>query len=86
MVTNTGIWIYEPDTPEEKKCDCDRVADYYIAKGFKSKTSIENAVTMAYELYDLDCRENDDVNYAEDCSIFDYIDLCGGLKEFDYYS
>lgn len=82
MVTNTGIWIYEPNTPEEKKCDCDRVADHYLAQGFVPKTSIENAVQIAYEYYDMDCMEND--GYEDEYSIFDYIDASGGLSEFDY--
>lgn len=33
----TGEWIYEKDTPEEKKCDLDRAADVITVNGYAPK-------------------------------------------------
>lgn len=46
MVDVYGRWTYEPDTPEEKKCDCDRIADWVREKGYKPETTIENLVLL----------------------------------------
>jgi len=47
MVDNYGRWTYEPNTPEEKKCDCDRIADWICEKGYTPRTSIEHLVRTA---------------------------------------
>ena len=33
----TGVWKFEPDTPEDKKCDLDRAAEVIVASGYKPK-------------------------------------------------
>ena len=52
MVDYYGQWTYEPDTSEEKKCDCDRIADWIKEKDYKSKTTIENLVQMIIAHFD----------------------------------
>ena len=42
MVDTYGRWTYEPDTPEEKKCDCDRIADWILESGDKIKVMRNN--------------------------------------------
>lgn len=46
MINYYGQWTYEPDTPKEKKCDCDRIADWIKEKDYKPKTTIENFVSI----------------------------------------
>lgn len=94
MVDAYGRWTYEPDTPEEKKCDCDRIADKIIQSGYKVKTTIENLVKMIilhfdrsehYGEYDAGTGFG---GYGECFTIEEcrrYIDDCGGFSEFDYY-
>lgn len=85
---------YEPDTPEEKKCDCDRIADWVIEKGYEPETSIENLVQMIiahfdnpdhYGEYDAEtgCGGYGDEFTIEECKR--YVEESGGVKEFDYF-
>lgn len=83
MVDWYGRWRYEPDTPEEKKCDSDRVADWIIASGYISKTSIEHLVDMIFLMFDSPDEQHNDVFNLEE--VKDYVEACGGLEEFDYY-
>ena len=84
MVDTYGRWTYEPNTPENKKCDCDRVADWIISTGYKVETSIENLTEMIIAYVESE-REgllyrNFDVN-----DVKEYVENSGGLAEFDYY-
>lgn len=94
MVDVYGRWTYEPDTPEEKKCDCDRIADWVREKGYEPKTNIENLVRMIiahfdnpdhYGEYDAKtgCGGYGDEFTIEECKR--YVEESGGFKEFDYF-
>lgn len=58
MVDYYGNWTYEPDTPEEKKCDLDRLADEILRQikegndqtgnDYQIETTIENVTVMVY--------------------------------------
>ena len=84
MVNTYGVWTYEKNTAEEKKCDCDRLADWIISTGYQVETSIENLVEMIiahvkseregllYRNFDID-------------DIKEYVENSGGIREFDYY-
>lgn len=95
MVDTYGRWTYEPNTPENKKCDCDRLADWIISENYTPKTSIENLVEMII-LY-FDCEDNygeydpetgfggyGDYYTLEECQ--NYILNMGGFEEFDYFN
>lgn len=94
MVDVYGRWTYEPDTPEENKCDCDRIADWVREKGYEPKTNIENLVQMIiahfdspdhYGEYDAEtgCGGYGDEFTIEECKR--YVEESGGIKEFDYF-
>lgn len=94
MVDVYGRWTYEPDTPEEKKYDCDRIADWVREKGYEPKTNIENLVQMIiahfdspdhYGEYDAEtgCGGYGDEFTVEECKR--YVEESGGFKEFDYF-
>ena len=94
MVDYYGQWTYEPDTPEEKKCDCDRIADWIKEKDYKPKTTIENLVQMIithfdspdhYGKYDTEtgCGGYGKEFTVEECKR--YVEESGGFKEFDYF-
>ena len=86
MVTTYGEWIYEPDTPEEKKCDYDRIADYIYRVGYKIKTNLEHLINMI--MLQFDCVDIYDMgDYGTEFTIdgcIAYIEDSGGLQEFDY--
>lgn len=86
MVDTYGRWTYEPNTPEEKKCDCDRVADWITSTGYKNELSIESLTEMvisyAEEFYK-DEFENNEWNFDLEY-IKQYVKDSGGLSEFDY--
>lgn len=94
MVDVYGRWTYEPDTPEEKKCDYDRIADWIREKGYEPETSIEQLVYMIvlhfecpdnYGEYD---KETGFGGYGDSFTIEEckrYIEESGGIKEFDYF-
>ena len=56
MVDAYGRWTYKSDTPEQKKCDCDRIADWIFERGYTPKTSIEHLVHMIILMFD--CCDN----------------------------
>lgn len=77
MVDWYGRWTYEPDTPEDKKSDSDRLADWIISIGYVPKTSIEHLVDMVWLHYENDCDEiniKDVIEFVKD----------SGISEFDY--
>lgn len=86
MVNTYGMWIYEPNTPEEKKCDCDRIADWIISTGYQVKTSIEHltnyVISFAEDWYrsEVDCNWEFNVD-----NVISYVEESGGLSEFDFY-
>lgn len=93
MVDWYGRWTYEPNTPEEKKCDCDRIADWILEKGYTPKTTIENLVEKI--ILHFDCPDNfgdydEETGFGgygecftiEECKR--YVEDSGGIEEFDY--
>ena len=94
MVNIYGQWVYVPNTPENKKCDCDRIADWILEQGYTPKTTIENLVEMIIAYFD--CSDNYGEydsetgcgGYGEDFTIESckqYVEDSGGIQEFDYY-
>lgn len=94
MVDWYGRWTYKPDTPEEKKCDCDRVADEvlkYLANvnpnsrlyGYKIETSIENIVEMIFIYLEDFINEQKEFNAEE--IVREAAEYGCGIDEFDYY-
>lgn len=84
MVDTYGRWTYEPNTPEEKKCDCDRIADWIISTGYQVETSIENVVELiiAYaEDWYASERDNWKYNFED---VKEYVENSGGIAEFDF--
>lgn len=93
MVDGYGRWTYEANTPEEKKCDMDRIADWIMEKKYIPKTSIENLVTMI--VLHFDCPDNYGEydpetgfgGYGDGFTIDEckrYVEDSGGFSEFDY--
>lgn len=84
MVNTYGVWTYEKNTAEEKKCDCDRVADWIISTGYQVETSIENLVEMIIAHVESEREELLYRNFDID-DIKEYVENSGGICEFDYY-
>lgn len=84
MVDTYGRWTYEPNTAENKKCDCDRVADWIISTGYQVETSIENLVEIiisyAEDWYASEC-DNWKYNFED---VKEYVENSGGIAEFDF--
>ena len=94
MVDYYGNWTYERNTPEDKKCDMDRIADWILDSGYTPKTSIENLTYMImicfdcidnYGEYDAETGFGGYGEYftIEECK--NYVEDSGGFAEFDYY-
>ena len=69
---------------ENKKCDCDRVADWIISTGYQVETSIENLVEMIIAHVESE-REGLLYRNFDIDDIKEYVENSGGLREFDYY-
>lgn len=84
MVDTYGRWIYETNTPEEKKCDCDRIADWIISTGYQVETSIENLVELIISYAeDWYASEYDHWEYNFE-DVKEYVENSGGIAEFDF--
>ena len=84
MVNTYGVWTYEKNTAEEKKCDCDRLADWIISTGYQAETSIENLVEMIIAHVESE-REGLLYRNFDIDDIKEYVENSGGIREFDYY-
>ena len=84
MVNTYGVWTYEKNTAEEKKCDCDRLADWIISTGYQVETSIENLVEMIIAYVESE-REGLLYRNFDIDDIKEYVENSGGIREFDYY-
>lgn len=93
MVDTFGRWTYEQNTPKEKKCDMDYVADWIVSKGYTPQTSMENLVVIIILHYEGALEENHghyaiaENSYAPMINIDDvaqFVEDSGGIKEFDY--
>ena len=84
MVDWYGRWTYEPNTPTEKKCDCDRVADWIMSTGYKVKTSIEHLTEMIISYAD-DWYSSEREGWEYDLDdVIEYVENSGGIEEFDW--
>lgn len=87
----TGTWTAEKDYssyPEEKMCDCDRIAKLIMDSGYKVKTTLENLVEMILSYYDTDkegCYQDIENENGVVAAVQMYVEDCGGFYEFDYY-
>ena len=92
--TRTGVWTYEVGTPEELKCDCDRVADELLAYlkrvnpnsrlyNYKIETSIENIVEKIFCYLEEFINEQPEFN-AEDI-VLEAAEYGCGIDEFDFW-
>lgn len=84
MVNTYGVWTYEKNTAEEKKCDCDRLADWIISTGYQVETSIENLVEMIIAHVESE-REGLLYRNFDIDDIKEYVENSGGITEFDFY-
>lgn len=85
MVNTYGVWTYEKNTAEEKKCDCDRLADWIISTGYQVKTSIEYLTEMIIS-YATDWFEHEYGNWEYNLDdVIEYVENSGGITEFDFY-
>lgn len=92
MVDYYGRWMYERNTPKEKKCDLDRLADEiirqinksndYFGRNDKIKTTVENIVDNIYLLFADDIEEMGTFDVDE---IMELVAMSGGIDEFDYW-
>lgn len=83
MADTYGRWTYDPNTPEEKKCDMDRIADYIHKQNYTPKTDLKNLIDMIFLHYDGELEQNGKDFTIDGC--IEYVEQSGGLKEFDYY-
>lgn len=94
MVDTYGRWTYIPGTPEEKKCDYDRLADAIYADGYEVKHDLEMLCGMVFNSYDEYLNEFDEDSYTGMdhpdpwCytipDVLAYVRDSGGWQEFDY--
>lgn len=92
MVDYYGRWTYKPDTPKEKKCDLDRLADEILRQIKESndqtgsneeiETTVENVVDNIYLLLADDIEEMETFDVGE---IMELVAMSGGLTEFDFW-
>ena len=85
MVDCYGRWTYEQNTPENKKCDLDRIGDFIIESNYKIKTDIENLAYMVIGMFDYENTVKDYGGFFSIKGCLNYVRDCGGFAEFDYY-
>ena len=92
MVDTYGRWHEEKDYnayPREKWCDYDYMAVWIREQKYNIETTMENLITMIFAHYE--SALEDEQYYNEDEYEFtidnckEFVESCGGLKEFDYY-
>lgn len=95
MVDTLGRWTYVPNTPEEKKCDMDIVADMITESGYKPQTSLENLVAMVILHFESETEDssseffptyNFETMLINADGLKEFVETSGGWKEFDYYA
>lgn len=88
MVDQFGRWSYEPNTPAEKKCDMDYIADYIVSQSYVPKTDIENVALMIILHFENELENNEwdwftfKNNWIDD--VIAFVEASGGLREFDW--
>jgi hypothetical protein len=93
MVDWYGRWTWDPTLPKKKWCVFDYLADRVTATGYQVQTSLEHLLVMICTFYDSDAEETDAKEYETLTDIpfekyanrvMDFVNLSGGLQEFDY--
>lgn len=87
MVDPYGNWVFDPDEPEEKRNDMDRVALWILSQGYMPRTSIENLTVVLMLHFEGDCEtENRPYPDSEDLvpAIATFVGETGTLSDFDY--
>ena len=85
MVNTLGQWFEEDYSkyPKEKWCLMDYMANWIRSIRYEVKTDIENLIDMCYLHSDVENGYSSIEDWFE--NIKEYVELSGGLKEFDYY-
>lgn len=84
MVNNLGHWWYESNTPTNKKCWLDRIADWIISTGYKVETTIENVAIMITSHWKIEMEDREEQeDTIENC--IQFVEESGGIGEFDYW-
>lgn len=95
MVDTLGRWKYEKDTPQEKKCDMDIVADMIRESGYEPQTDLENLVVMVILNFENETEDSSSEFFPtydfenmmiNSDGLKDFVEASGGWKEFDYYA
>nr|DAL79089.1 MAG TPA: hypothetical protein [Caudoviricetes sp.] len=95
MIDIFGHWTYEPNTPEEKKCDMDIVADMITEDEYTPVTDLENLVVVVILHFESETEDSSSYFFptydfetmrinAE--GLKEFVKASGGWKEFDYYA
>ena len=93
MVDSLGRWTYEPNTPKEKQCDMDRVAELILDSGYKPKTNLENLICMLISSFESETEDSSSEffpTYDFETMMINidglkaFVEASGGFKEFDY--
>lgn len=88
MVDRYGRWTEEKDYstyPKEKWCMYDYMANAICKTGYEIKTSMENLIDMIFLHADSDVENGVEIDMENSYDIMEWVNECGGLKEFDYY-
>lgn len=95
MIDIFGHWTYEPNTPEEKKCDMDIVADMITEDEYTPVTDLENLVVVVILHFESETEDSSSYFFptydfetmrinAE--GLKEFVKASEGWKEFDYYA
>ena len=88
MVDYYGRWTEESDYstyPKEKWCMYDYMADAIRKSGYDVKTTMENLITMIFAHAECDIEEGTEIDMESSYDIMEWVNECGGLREFDYW-
>lgn len=87
MVDCYGNWTFDPNDPEEKRNDMDRVALWVLQQGYTPLTSIENltvVLMLRFEItFEAENRPYPDSEHLVE-AISNFVFESGGIREFDY--
>lgn len=95
MIDIFGHWTYEPNTPEEKKCDMDIVADMITEDEYTPVTDLENLVVVVILHFESETEDSSSYFFPtydfetmriNTEGLKEFVKASGGWKEFDYYA
>lgn len=86
MVDTYGRWTEEKDYsvyPKGEWCDYDEMAVWIRECGYNPKTTMENLITNIFSHFDVEVENVEGLYFSiEKCK--EYVEMSGGLSEFDY--